>query len=110
MLAVKILLGIIALPFMLLAYLLHYFFKLAVLIGTRFVIIVSGLVIIGGLIVILIEKCSEPSVPGDKGNAATGVWMLLGGIVGCFLPYLAAFLSDLFRYIAEWIKFKAYNR
>ncbi len=109
MIFVRILLGIIAFPFLILAYLLHYLFRLAVIVGTKIVIVIAGLAIIGGIIVLLIENCSEPQHSGDTSNNAVGIWMLVGGVIGCFLPYIAAFISQFFLYIAEWIKYKAYH-
>lgn len=108
MIFVRILLGIIAFPFMILAYLLHYFFRLAVLVGTKIVIVIAGLAVIGGIIILAIENCGEPQYSGD-GNNHAGIWLLVGGIIGCFLPYIAAFISQFFLYIAEWIKYKAYH-
>lgn len=109
MIILRIIFGIIALPFMLLAYLLHYFFRLAVILSTKLIIIIAGLAIIGGILVLLVESCAEPQYPGDKGNNAAGIWMIVGGVAGCFLPYIGAFLSDFFRFAAEWIKVKAYH-
>lgn len=109
MIFVRIILGIIAFPFMVLAYLLHYFFRLVVILGAKIVLFISTLVILGGIILMLFESCSEPAFPGDKGDLKTGILALVIGIVGCFLPYIGAFISEFFRYIAEWIKYKAYH-
>ena len=103
MFILRILVAIVAIPFIILAFILRLFFRAFVFIGGKIIWVISGLALLGGIFVIVVELF------GTKENIWSGVWMIVGSIGGFALPYLAAILSELCGGAIEWLKNVAFG-
>lgn len=105
MIILRIILGIVAIPVMLLLYILKGIFYLFTLVSAKILQVVGALVLIAGVIFLAIGS----GVDSPSDSKATYIGMIAGGIGIIWLPYIAAFLSGLFGALAEGIKDRIFH-
>ena len=105
MIILRIILGIVAIPVMLLLYILKGIFYLFTMISAKILQVVGAFMLLGGIIFLSIGS----GVGSNADSNATYISMIAGGVGIIFLPYIAAFLSGLFGALAEGIKDRVFH-
>lgn len=105
MFILRIILSIVAIPIMLVSYLLREIFRIFTLISAKILQMVGALMLLGGIIFLSIGS----GVGSNADSNATYIGMIAGGVGIIFLPYIAAFLSGLFGTLAEGIKDRVFH-
>ena len=104
MILVRILVGIISIPLIIVAFLLQLLLRLIVMLGGKLVIAISSLIFLGGLICLGVDLFGS----GEK----TGLTfpMIIVGLVGYSLPYIAVYIIALLETFIAWIKSFVFGR
>ncbi len=104
MILVRILIGIISIPFVLVAFLLQLLLRLVVMLGGRIMIGISSLIFLGGAIILAIDLF------GSGEDIGGGLWIMLGGLVGYSLPYIAVYIIALLETFIQWVRGFVFGR
>ena len=101
MFILRIILSILAIPVLLVLYILKGFFYLFTMIGAKILQAVGSLMLLAGIVFFAIGSGDSGSSSGSMSNY---IGMIAGGIGVIFLPYISAFLSGLFGSFADGIR------
>ena len=104
MILVRILVGILSIPLIIIAFVLQLFLKLIVILGGKLVIAISSLIFLGGLIFLAIDLFGT----GEK--TGLSLPLLIVGLVGYALPYIAVYVIALLETFIAWIKSYVFGR
>ena len=104
MILVRILVGILSIPLIIIAFVLQLFLKLVVILGGKLVIAISSLIFLGGLIFLAIDLF------GTGENTGLSLPLLIVGLVGYALPYIAVYVIALLETFIAWIKSYVFGR
>ena len=104
MILVRILVGILSIPLIIIAFVLQLFLKLVVILGGKLVIAISSLIFLGGLIFLAIDLFGT----GEK--TGLSLPLLIVGLVGYALPYIAVYVIALLETFIAWIKSYVFGR
>lgn len=96
MFLLRLILGLLALPLLLVAYVLRFIFIIFTGFGKIIAEILAGICVIGG-IVLLIE--SDPD----------WFWALILGAVLSVLPFIGVFIINVLDYFIAWVRAIAYG-
>lgn len=106
MFILRIILSIVAIPIMLVSYLLREIFRIFTLISAKILQVVGSLMLLAGIVFFAIGSGDSGSSSGSMSNY---IGMIAGGVGIIFLPYIAAFLSGLFGAMADGIRVRLFR-
>ena len=110
MIILRILWGIIAIPLIIIAYVLKFFFYLLTLIGGKIITIIAGLAACAGIIIIAVQLFACGAYDVDWSLIWTAIGLIVGGGIIYFIPYIGVFIVDLIDAFIDWVKYTAFGR
>ena len=105
MIILRILLGIISIPLLLAAYLFRLLLRIVVGIGNKIIIIIATGVFGIGLFILIVELFGDA-----RENIGMAIGMMVGGVLGYFLPILNVVLATYLDAFIEWVMYNVFGR
>ncbi|MBQ2740125.1 MAG: hypothetical protein IJF39_00695 [Clostridia bacterium] len=105
MILVRILVGILSIPLIIIAFVLQLFLKLVVMLGGKLVIAISSLIFLGGLIFLGIDLFG-----GGSESTGLPLPMIIVGLVGYSLPYIAIYVIAFLQTFISKVKSYVFGR
>lgn len=99
MILVRILVGIVSIPLIIIAFVLQLLLRLVVMLGGKLVIAISSLIFVGGLIFLAIDLFG-----GGSESTGLPLPMIIIGLVGYALPYIAIYVIAFLETFIDRVK------